>query len=501
MKRYTVTGIISALFLAELTASFETGMIFSAMSKLIAEFGDPIAVGWLVTIYLLVAAGAAAVAGRLGDIFGRRLVVVILLGAATVGSIISALTTEFSLVLFGRGLQGLAAAIIPLCFGIIRENLSKKMTPIAIGITVAAANAGTAAGLIIGGVIVDNFNWRGIFIAAAILGFLSVLAIQFLVPKSRLVQIPEKLDFLGGILFVPAIGALLLSLSKLKTWGWEDPKTISLLLGGLVLLGLWIRQSLRHENPLLNVRLFANRQVAVTNLVAVFLAMSGMQVTLIVSMLLQSPVWTGVGLGISSTLSGLMKLPSNIGGLVVGPLSGFVSSKYGHRRAMLIGALIGTIGWAVITFSHDNAILIVGILCIISWGTTFLYAATPNAIVDAVPMDRTSEATGMLIVVRSAFYAIGAQISAVVLATDVITHPTHPGEYPTEHAITLTFGVITLFAAMAVVFSLFLPNKASQTSDEGSEKVSDLQTTPVSGAPEANLASNNKPSVNHQKSP
>jgi MFS family permease len=134
--------IIAALFLAEMTVTFEASMVYAALPTLIREFGDPLNVGWLVTIHMLIAAASAPVIGRLGDIKGRKRLVVVLLALALVGSVISAVSTNFGVVLFGRGLQGLSAVVLPLSIGIVRESLPEDKVPMGIGVLTTALGAG-----------------------------------------------------------------------------------------------------------------------------------------------------------------------------------------------------------------------------------------------------------------------------------------------------------------------------------------------------------------------
>lgn len=449
--------MISALFVAEIAAAFETSMIYAAMARLIARFGDPVMVGWLVTAYLLVAAGISAVAGRLGDIYGRRRLILILLGCTVLGSVLSASTHSFALLLIGRALQGMSAAILPLSFGILRQHLPREKVPFNIGVMVSGAGAGTASGLVLGGMIVDHLDWRWIFVASALLAAVGYALIVALVPRDTVFGRKVKLDWIGGLLFVPAIAAVLLAISKGKDWGWLDPRVLSCAIGGFLMLALWVRQSLRHADPFIDVRLFLRRDVLVANGVSALVALGTLQITLVFSLLLQSPVWTGIGLGVSATVAGLVKLPSNIFSLAGGPLSGWLMGRSGGRIATLAGGLLTTAGWALAIVFHGSPVVIAVVLCVISFGTTMLYATIPNVIVAAVPPDRTSEATGVMSVVRTACTGIGAQVVAVILATGTLRDPAGGANFPSPSAFYLAIVVITLITLAASLLALLLP--------------------------------------------
>ncbi len=455
--------VMTALFVAEITAAFETAMIYAALGRLIGTFGDPIAVGWLVTSYLLVGAGSAAVAGRLGDLFGRRRVMLILMIFGVVGSLMSAMSSSFALVLVGRGLQGLTGGVMPLCVGLARDNLPKERLSLGVGIIVAGASAGTAGGLLIGGMIVDRFDWHTMFYASAFLAALSYVLVRAFVPQSTPQPKQYPLDLLGGLMFVPAIACILLYVSNGKSWGWLGPLPLAILASGVVIGALWLRHSLRHPHPLIDPRLFSNRSIWVANLIAALVALGGQQITLVFAVLLQAPVWTGIGLGVTATMAALVKLPSNVFALGAGPLSGLLIPRLGGRTVMIIGGIICAGGWLLALFSHHSVTMVGITLCVIAFGTTIMYATTPNVIVAAAPAERTSEAVGMLMVIRQAFISIGAQLIAVVMAIETVKRPDlGPGSYPTSTAFLITVLAIVGLTIVATLVAFLLPGKAAE---------------------------------------
>jgi MFS family permease len=460
MTRGKTAAIITALWIAEMTGSFETAMIYAALKALIADFKDPVLVGWLVTTYLLIGAGAAALAGRLGDIYGRRRVLLVLLAVGVIGSLISAFSANYAMLLTGRALQGLTGAILPLCVGLVRENMPREKVPMAIGLMISGASAGTAGGLVIGGMIVDHYSWHGIFIGSAVFALVAFVAILACLPRSPQIARTTPLDWLGGVLFVPAILALLLAISSGPKWGLFDARTLGTLAGGAALFALWIRQSLRAADPLFDVRLFRNRQVLVANLTTALVSISTLQITLVFSVLLQAPRWTMIGLGATATLAGLVKLPSNIGSLFAGPLSGWLTQRHGGRIGMLIGGLMTSAGWLMAMAMHDSIVGVGIILCVISFGATMLFAVAPTILAGAVPPSRTSEAAGMMTVVRQASIGIGAQLVTLMLATDTVIGPDGGARYPTENAFMLAMGVIVALSLAATALALALPKGA-----------------------------------------
>jgi len=454
--RANATAIIAALFLAEMTATFESAMLYAALPTLIRDFGDPITAGWLVTIHMLVAAVAAVIAGRLGDIYGRKRVMLVLLGVSAVGSVMSAVTASFGIVLAGRALQGLAAAVISLNIGILREQLPAERVPVAVGLMTTASGAGVAVGLVLGGAIIDHYNWHWLFAASAVLLVASLAAVGAFVPGRPGTPAHEPIDWIEGLLPIPGISATMLGISMSKALGWGDAKVWGLIAVGLAIMAFWALRSLRSREPFIDLRLLADRNVAVANFAVVLLALGTMQLVFVFSTYMQAPVWTMAGLGFSATVAGLAKLPSNFLSFFAGPLSGWLTQQRGTKVPVLVGGALAASGWAIAMALPSNLIQVIALLCLISFGTTMLNAAIPNIIVVSVPHNRTSEAIGTMSVVRGMAAAIGAQLIAVLLATDTVTAPVGGGAFPSASGFRFTMGWIAALSFAGGASALLL---------------------------------------------
>jgi MFS family permease len=447
--------LIGALWIAEVTGSFESAMILAALKKLIEDFGDPALVGWLITGYLIVGAAIAAVVGRLGDLFGRRQTLVVVLAIGAIGSLISALSDNFGVLLTGRLMQGVTGAILPLCIGLVHENLGKERAPMAIGLMISGASVGTAAGLVVGGMIVDQFNWHGIFFASAGLCLVAGLATLAFVPRSVRQLAGPAVDWVSGLAFAPGVALVLVYFSTGKNWGWTSNWSLAALVGGLALIAWWLYRSLTSANPLIAVRSFANRTIAIGGAVTALVAMSTLQITVFFSLLLQAPKWTIAGLGLTATMAGLVKLPSNIGSTFAGPLGGWLAGRGGGRKALVIGGLITTSGWVMVLLDASSYTIVMVELIVISFGATMLFSVAPTIIAHASPPGRISEISGMLTVIRQLFLGIGAQMVTTLLAVDVVTRGSET--YPSPFAYQLTIMVIIGLCLVAILVAFALP--------------------------------------------
>jgi MFS family permease len=454
--------IIAALFLAEMTVTFEASMIYAALPTLIRQFGDPIRVGWLITIHMLIAAAASPVVGRLGDIRGRKRLVLVLLALALLGSVISAMSTNLGVVLVGRALQGLSAVVLPLSVGIVRESLPEDKVPMGIGVLTTALGAGAALGLVAGGLIVDNLDWHALFWVSAALLAASIAAIAGFVPDRPGTPTRRPIDWIEGLLPVPAIGLMLYAIGATKQAGWLAPQVLIMFAACFALFGLWARRSLRAEEPFVDLRLFQNRNFAVANLITILLGMGTMQIVYVFSSYMQSPGWTAVGLGLTATVAGLAKLPSNLLSFFAGPLAGRMMQRLGNRATVTVGALLAATGWCAAMLLPNVLGLVIALLCVISFGTTILQAALPNIVVATVPPHRTSEAIGSMQVVRGIAAAIGAQVIAMLLASRTIPAPGGGAQFPAPSSYLMTMAVMTALtlAGAACAILLRANNKA-----------------------------------------
>ncbi len=447
--RSSPNAVIGAVFIAEMAATFESAMIFGALPKLIAAYGDPATAGWLVTIHMLVSAATYALAGRLGDLRGRKQVILVLIAIAICGSLVSAFSHSFGMVLAGRALQGFGSAVMPLSIGLLRENLPEERMPISVGLMTTASGSGVVLGLILGGAIIAHFEWHMLFVASAVLLGLAFAAVYSLVPKRPGTPNRHPIDWIEGVLPGSAVLALLYGLSQTKEHGWFDMKVDLLLVAGLVLLGWWLKRALASPEPFIDPRLFARRNVAAGNFLAVLLALGSANIVLVFSTYIQSPAWTGVGLGLSALAYGTLKLPSNILSFFAGPISGWLVQRRGSRLPVVLGGLIGGSGWLAATTMPHTGILAMLLMMWISFGTTLLNAAIPTIIVADVPPDRTSEAIGAMSVVRGIAGAIGAQIIGLILATGTVLSPDGKAHFPsaTGYATAMAWIAAVTFAA------------------------------------------------------
>ncbi|HMC14358.1 MAG TPA: MFS transporter [Albitalea sp.] len=462
--------LLLALVLAEIVSAAESTMIFGAMRALLHDFGDPVAVGWSITAFLLVAAGSAAVGARLGDQYGRRRALLVSLVVAGCGSVLSALSDGPVGVIAGRAIQGMAGAILPLCFGLVRQHVPAERVSFGVGVVAAAAFVSGGLGIVAGGAIADHLHWTWIFIAGAGTAVVAWPAVRWLVPRDPPAARGEPVDIVGALTLLPAITALLLAPTQARQWGWADARVLGLAIGGLALLAWWVRHELRVKSPLIDVRLLGRRQLALANLGMALLALGPLQSGLVLSTLLQQPAWTGAGLGLSATVAGLVQAPPMLLAVFIGPGCGLMAARRGARAPALLASGLLAIGWIGIAIAHASLPWVAAMALLSGIGLAAVYAAAPMLIVEASPAQRTSETTGVSSVLRHLFNATGSQLVALLLASATVHDAAHgAGRYAAPQAIALTLAAISVLAIVATAITACLPRRhATQTHSSSS---------------------------------
>ncbi|APW71993.1 MFS transporter [Sphingopyxis sp. MG] len=454
---------LTALVLAELSASYETSMVFAALPTLLREFPDPIGVSWLVTGYLVGSAAFAAVCARLGDLYGRARILVIMLMLSAIGSAMAAWAPTLAWLIAGRALQGSAGAVLPLCFGLARLHLPAPMLPIGIGVLAGTASLGAGLGFLAGAIIVDHISWRWMFALSFGLALAGAAIAACFFPLRGAGARPQgDLDVLGGILFVPGVVGILLAATDAFRWGVLDPRSLALGVAALGVLALWARYELRHPAPLIDIRLLARREILLANGVFSMCAFGAMQTTIIVTMLVQQPTWTLVGLGATATAAALVKFPAYAVGTVGSPFGGLLTSRIGGRGAAIWSASIMTGGLLALLADHSSIAILLAFGIVIQIGISMLYATVGNIIVLAAPTDRTSEAAGLSSVLRAIFQAIGSQVVLLTLASSTIALEAGGSPaYPDGRAYVLALIIMAAAGVAAIAMAAALKKEAA----------------------------------------
>jgi MFS family permease len=412
---------------------------------------------WLITAYFLVASTATPILGRLGDMRGKRRVLVGALLTFLAGSIVCALSPSLAGEILGRAMQGLGAAVFPLAYGMVRDELPTNRVPSAIGFLAATPAVGGALGLPIGGLIAEHAPVSTIFWAQAVLGAIAVIAAWRVLPDSA-TRIVGRVDVRGAIVFCVGFGLPLLAVSRANGWGWASLNTLGCFGAGLAILIAWTWLELRTAQPLVNIHTLRRRPVLLTNVTTIVAGFALFGSFILLPQLAQVPTSTGFGLGLAAATAGLLLVPNAIVNALTSSQSGRVIARWGARTPLLIGCSIAVVAFGLLTIAHGSAVLIILWSMLLAVGVGLSYPAMPNLIIDAVEKHETSEASGVNTIMRNAGAAGGSAVAGSILAAN-----TAANGLPTDAGFTLAFLIAASVSALALLVGLRIPVKRPLT--------------------------------------
>ncbi|PJJ61415.1 MFS transporter [Compostimonas suwonensis] len=448
-------AIIATLALTGLIAAFMQTLVTPILPELPQLLDTTVGdASWILTSTLLAAAITTPISGRLGDMFGKRLIVLVLLGCLLAGSVVAALSTSLIPLIAGRALQGVGLGVIALGVSILRDVLHPKNLGGAVALVSATLGVGGAIGLPISAIIAENLDWHVLFWLAALLAVVAFVLVLAIVPESTL-KTAGRFDFGGAVLFAIGLTAILLGISKGELWGWTSLATLGLLIGGTVVLLGWGFYELRVHSPLIDLRIAARRPVLLTNLTSISVGFGFFISSAALPQLLELPSTTGVGLGQSLLIASLCLTPSGLVMFFMSPVAARLSAARGPRTSLILGGAIITVGYAIAVGLMTEVWHAVFIATAVGFGVGFAYAAMPTLIMHAVPATETAAANGLNSVMRTLGSTVAATVVGVILSSSVVV--SQGVAIPTAGAFRTVFIVGAGVALMGVVIAFFIP--------------------------------------------
>jgi EmrB/QacA subfamily drug resistance transporter len=406
---------------------------------------------WILTAYLLSASVLTPIAGRLGDMFGKKRAMVVVLVVLAIGTALAGLATSIGLMIVARLIQGAGGAVFPLAFGIIRDEFPRERVPQGIALISAILGIGGGAGIVLAGPIVEHLSYHWLFWFPLIGVVIALLGILLYVPESP-VRTPGRIDPLGAVLLAGWLTTLLVAVSEGSAWGWRSWQIFILLDATVALLFLWVWTESRSKAPLVDMQMMRIRPVWMTNVAALVFGFAMFASFIVVPELVELPKSTGFGFGASVTQAGLFLLPSTVGMLLAGPVAGRLSIAFGSRVPLQIGGVFSCVAFVMLTVAHADGWEIYLAMLIMGVGVGFAFGSMANLIVESVPPTQTGVATGMNTIVRSIGGAIGAQVSASVISSTLSA-----SGVATDTGFTIAFGVAAVALAVGVAVSFCIP--------------------------------------------
>jgi EmrB/QacA subfamily drug resistance transporter len=435
------------------------------------------AVAWVLTAYLLSAAIATPILGRVGDMLGKERLLIIVLVVLSVGTLISGLATNLTVMLIGRVIQGAGGAVFPLSFGIIRDEFPEERVVGAIGFLSSVLGVGAGLGIVLAGPIITHLNYHWLFWIPLVMVVLSCVATVLFIPESP-VRTPGHLNVGGGLLMSAWLVAGLVAVSEGPVVGWGDPRILGLYVATAVFLVWWIVAENRSAMPLIDMKMMRIPEVWTTNLAALLFGFGMYVMFTIVPQFVETSRGDGFGFSASVTQSGLDLLPFALAMLLVAPLTGRLSVAFGSRRVLLAACCFSAAAYVVLVPWHSQSFEVLIAAGLLGIGVAMGFSSMTNLVVEAVPQTQTGVATGMNTNIRNVGAALGAGIATSIVVGDVLRDGV-----PAEHGYVVAFGVSAAALVVAACATLAIPRHVRR---DGAEVgvVSAVSGAAVAGAAE-----------------
>lgn len=403
---------LAVLSLGGMSSALQQSLVLPVLPTIQRDLGTtPAQTTWIVTAYLLSAAVATPIAGRLGDMYGKKRMLVAVLAALVVGTVIAGLSTSWALLVLGRAIQGTSGGIFPLAFSIVRDQFPPARVASSIGLLGATLGVGSGVGVVLAGLIAGGLSYHWLFWAPLTAVVVALAGAAVVVPESPTAP-GGRVNWMAGLLLS---AGLILTLLALTSLAHEPGRALPLSVAGAVCLAAWIRRELRSSNPLVPVHILRMRGVWTANGIALVLGIGMYSVFVLVPQLVQAPRSTGYGFGDSILVSGLYLLPSTAMMLLVGALIGPVERRLGLKRSLMAGVATCALALGALSLDRSSGVLICLASAVLGVGFALTFAGMTTLALSSVHASATGLATGLNHLTRLIGSAVGAQMAATIL--------------------------------------------------------------------------------------
>ena len=500
-------------------------MLLPAIPDIITEFNISYnTASWILTAYLVAGAVMTPIAGKLSDIYGRKKMVLIIMIIYIIGISLGGLSSNITILIISRVIQGIGISMFPIAFGIVRDQFPPEKLAIGVGTFSAMFAAGSVVGLAIGGSIIQYFGWRNTFFSiipiAILLWFIikrfiydhntnQHYLIQFspsekgsssAAPSEQkqgtnvnsnnnndleVVTISTKsIDIKGAITLAIVVISFLIMFSYLGTGSSSSSSDggvgedrintppvqiiIGFLITGIISLILFITIEKRTKSPLIDFKLLSNKIILPANILLLISFLAMFMVYQTIPILVTSPAPVG-GLEGDALTTANIQLPFMIVFLLFAPSSGFIISRLGNIKPTLIGSIISIIGFFSILLFHSTEPMVAGTLAIIATGLSLTQVGGFNTILESTPRQFSGISLGMTVLLNLIGGAVGPAIAGIYMQTNQVF--INGSFYPSLQSYNLIFLTAILLSLVSVVLVLIIRKRSTSSSSLNSQEV------------------------------
>ncbi|WP_114202493.1 MDR family MFS transporter [Janibacter anophelis] len=407
--------VFIGLMLGMLVASVSQTIVGPALPRIVSELGGMDHYSWVATAAMLVSAVTVPIVGKFSDLYGRRAFYLGGIVVFMIGSVISGFAQDFWMLVGGRAVQGLGmGTLMPLSQTIIGDIIPPRQRGKYQGLMGAVFGVTSVAGPLAGGVVTDHLGWRWLFFVTLPIGFVALFFI------ARFLHVPHtprkaRIDYLGISTLTTGLVALLLAVSfGGSTWAWGSTESLSLFALSAVALVAFVLVERRAEEPVLPLRLFADRTISLSLVAAFGVAM------VMFGAIIYIPVYAQGVIGVNATNSGLILMPLMLGFIVCGIVTGMLITRTGrYLPFMLTGIAIMAVGVFLLTRLDHTAtsLQLTGSMVVIGIGLGMAMQQYTLVVQNAVTRSDMGVATASTQFFRNVGSTVGIAIFGAVMSS------------------------------------------------------------------------------------
>lgn len=467
--------VLLTVLMSTFMAILDVSVVNVGMPAIMQSFHIGISTAeWVVTAYLLPMTLMLIVSGWLADKIGSKPVFIVGLSIFTLGSFLCGMASSDVALIGFRALQGVGGGVVQaLGLAIVSREFPPKERGIALGFWAAAAAASISFGPLVGGYLVDDANWHYIFDLNIPLGILTIFLAVIILKDWKKENIGrfDTLGFICALVFMPlTVFGLARGNSSSNPLGWHEPLVIGSFIIAAVGFAAFIFTELKTKSPLLNIRLLRDRTFGVSMLIVFLFSMGMFGVSFLLPLFLQN------GLGYTAIMVGSVFLPVGIIQGILGPLSGFVSRKFGYLSLVIPGITIMIISLMLISMfnletSHTTIMIA---LYLRGFGMGLTFAPLSSMALTHIPNEEMSSASGIATTLKQ----LSGSFSIAILTAIMTARATYHHVHSSGHAIAVNaqindkvayvegisdaFRITTLITIVAGLCLLFLIKRRPQ---------------------------------------
>jgi EmrB/QacA subfamily drug resistance transporter len=451
-----------------------------ALPSIHRDLGGSIqALEWTVSAYVLAYAVLLLTGSALGDRFGRKRMFILGIGLFTLSSAAAAVAPSTALLIAARASQGVGAAIVtPLTLTLLADAFPPERRGVALGVWSGISGVAVALGPLVGGAVIQASSWHGIFWINVPIGLVLIPLAHLRLAESR--GPSKQLDLSGLALASTGLFGIVYGLVRSQSQGWNDLEVIVALAAGAVLVVAFVLYELRAAEPMLPLSFFADRGFAVTNVVSMAMYFGMFGSIFFLSQFLQNV------LGNTPLQAGEKLLVWTGATMVVSPLAGIYSERYGSRLFMVAGLGLQALalGWlASLASVHQSYASMIAPFILAGSGMALVFAPSANAVLSAVRVDQAGQASGATNAIRE----LGGVLGIAILATVFTSHGSYASPQQFVDGLVPAMWVGTAVLAAGAIIAAVLPFStrdaaAANAAAEGPGENAELREVELVGA-------------------